>query len=142
MKKLRIAFLDDEPSKLKEIQLQYNHYKRLTGHDVEIDIFQNYKDLIQNFNHEVAIIDLNLKHKYDGRDVGAMLLEQHPEANLIALSCVVTPDQEPNKCLLSKVGFKFSELVSRCLYYRDNHILNSLQFLRLPSFEELAFVHK
>lgn len=142
MKKLKIAFLDDEPSKLKEIKLHYEHYRKKTGQEVEIDVYTDYRDFLKKFNHEVAIIDLNLHEKYDGKDVGEMLLEQHPEANVIALSCVVTPEQEPNKCLISKMGFKFSELVSRCLFYRDNHTLNHLQFLRLPSYKELALVSR
>lgn len=138
-KPIRIAFLDDEPVQLKIIQKHYEACKEKLGRDVEIDIFTDYKTLLNKFNHDIAVVDLDLKNPYvSGKDVGADLIKRHPDAQIMALTNS-RPDTDNLAHIKKDNTNLFSEILDKYVYFKTHRALNKLSFLRLSTSIDHAF---
>jgi CheY-like chemotaxis protein len=134
-KPIRIAFLDDEPINLQLIQASFDKCKEKLGKDIEVDVFTSYQAMLKQFNHDVAVIDLDLElDRITGKEVGKMIIQKYPEAQVLAFSNY-TPTIENKSFVLKNFTGKnlFSEIIDKYIYFTTHRAFNKLSFLRLET---------
>ncbi len=121
MRTIRVAALDDQKDILFALEMHVAQYNKKTtdGIHVELDPYSDPDEFLANYNHDLAVLDIDLRNpELDGFDVARLAYKIHPKGNFIMRSSSITEEDEDNhECLMGKVtGSNFvSELVKRYL---------------------------
>lgn len=116
--KIRVAALDDNREALSKLEKDVKVYNRQNKDDIHIDLatFADPELYLANFDHDMAIIDIDLCLDIDGFDVARSVNNLDSKAVIIMMSGDVTQiDAEECSSFLPKLSnFKIvSELVDR-----------------------------
>ncbi len=134
----RIAILDDEQSQLDVYEMALNSYNRNSINNIQFDLFTDYKEFLEKFNHDLAVLDMDLKCEVGGFRVGKELLKKHPDAIILTRSSNFKDDEKYESALPKSRGIKISEIVSLLLMFKKNHTYNLLQFFKLAERPQYA----
>jgi len=125
MKTEKWAVLDNDPGQLFLIQKQVDSYNRNTKNEkIEIECFSNTKDLVENFNHDAAVLDIALQEEKSGFDAAKVILKKFHKP-VVMLSQLID-ENEKLASFMSKRGMKISELFSRIEALKDDLSFNSM----------------
>jgi len=139
---IRVAALDDQEDMLTALRMHVAQYNKKTedGIIIELDTFTDYQEFLKAYNHDLAVLDIDLKSDIDGFDVAKLAYKIHPKGNFVMRSSSVTEeDAENHECLMPKVlASNFvSELVKR---YLDMSIsLKTRMSNKLEVFDQARF---
>ena len=140
--KIRVAALDDQQSMLDVLKMHVKSYNKKTedGITIELDTFTSYEEFLKCYNHDLAVLDIDLKEEVDGFDVARLAYKIHPKGNFVMRSSSITEeDAENHECLMPKIlASNFvSELVKR---YLDMSIsLKTRMSNKLEVFDQARF---
>jgi hypothetical protein len=111
------AYLDDSCNDRKAFELHVNsrNRKRAPGEPfIQLDVYADYRKFIKEFNHELAIVDINLGEKdVDGYHVMRKIHEQHPDALFMPRSSHITMEDAREYESLIEKRLKVSEILDR-----------------------------
>lgn len=116
---IKVAALDDQSIPLGQVQSSIDKYnlRNDEGIMVQFDAFQDPDEFIQAFNHDLALIDIELGHpNVNGFDVARDVYRKQSRSLIFMFSSNITKeDSERNESLLPKIikSNFVSELVKR-----------------------------
>lgn len=123
---IRLAILDDEESQLFVIEKQVESYNRHSENHIILSKFTKSADLIEHFNHDFALIDINLDgEEFDGFAVAKIIMKKFHKP--VVMTSQMIDKTECLESLLPKVGFRVAELVSRFDTLKMNFYKNAAE---------------
>lgn len=127
MKTKRIAYLDDDVLQLNVFKAQIDAYnKKSNGVQIELECFQRPKDFEREFDHDYAVIDIDLRRSdVNGFDMANFVMKKYNRP-VILTSCNIPPEEVLDS-FMPKVKFKISDLLPRLERLKKNHTKNVLQ---------------
>lgn len=129
---IRIAVLDDKPDVFKVLEANVNFFNKHSedGTQVEVDCFTDPMEFVENFNHDMAMIDIDLGlDSVDGFDVAKRIKEKGVPMLMVS-GHVTKEDAEEYESVIPKHAFKISEIL-----FRFHHLAKALSFNLLEILE-------
>jgi DNA-binding response OmpR family regulator len=121
---IKVAFLDDEQSQLDVMKFQVDSFNRHSKDRIKLSCYTSPNDLIKNFNHDLALIDISLG-KVDGFDIAKIIMKKYHKPVIMTSNSI--PNSEVLESLISKVGLRISEIMNRFNILKRNSTKNALQ---------------
>lgn len=135
MKVKRIAYLDDDPLQVKIFKKHIENFNnRDEGEKVELECFSRAEDFERYFDHDYAVIDIDLNSEsFNGFKMAEYIMKKH-SCPVILMSGYVKEDEALDS-FISKVGFKTRDILNKFEALNGNMLKNSLQiFTREKSY--------
>lgn len=132
----RLAILDDDEATLSLLRRKFQKFNSASKWKVYVDYYIDPIVFLKEFDHDWALVDLNLDNsEMDGFDVARNILEKH-EATAIVTSTDIDTDEDLES-LLPKKGIRASEIFQRFYRLDINKARNVLQiFMRAAERED------
>ena len=125
---ITVAVLDDNTQELSLIRRKVEKFNSASKHSITLSTFSTIDDFIANFNHDLALIDLNLGDKTrDGFDVARKMAKEHHKSRVIIFSSDFEGPESLFESFMPKCNFRISELVSRFFTLQRSDTRNLLQ---------------
>lgn len=113
---IKIAVLDDEKGyreKIKSLFDSYNKKQKYDHEKVRVDLYSDPKSFLDEFDHDLAIIDRNLKGcSIQGDEVSEKTLEEHWGSVVIQISSKI-PHGMNLMSFLDKSNLRAAEIMQR-----------------------------
>lgn len=129
---IRIAVLDDKPESFDTLKFNVCHFNKHSedGTQVEIDCFTDPMEFVEKFDHDMAMIDIDLgMDSVDGFDVAKRIKEKGVPMLMVS-GHVTKADSEEYESVIPKHAFKMSEIL-----FRFHHLAKALSFNLLEILE-------
>ena len=129
---IRIAVLDDKPGTFKVLEANVWHFNKHSedGTQVEIETFTDPMEFVDKFNHDMAMIDIDLGlESVDGFDIAKRIKEKGVPMLMVS-GHVTKEDSEEYESVIPKHAFKMSEIL-----FRFHHLAKSLSYNLLEILE-------
>lgn len=125
---ITVAVLDDNTQELDIIRRKVEKFNAASKHCITLSTFSTIDDFIQNFDHDLALIDLNLGDKTrDGFDVARAMAKAHSKSRVIIFSSDFGEPESLFESFMPKCNLRISELMSRFFTLQRSDTRNLLQ---------------
>jgi two-component SAPR family response regulator len=125
---ITVAVLDDNNQELEVIRRKVDKFNEASKHSITLSTFTSIDDFISNFNHDLALIDLNLgDQSRDGFDVARMMAKAHSKSRVIIFSSDFEEPESLFESFLPKCNLRISELIARFFTLQRSETRNILQ---------------
>ena len=125
--RLTVSMLDDDKGMLLLASKMIERYNKNNYHDLDCNTFTSSVDFIMNFNHDIAVIDLDIKG-VNGFQVGERILRENQDTVVFMMSGHFMSD-EKDESLICKMNFDPCDLVERYFFLRHREVRNVRQIL-------------
>ena len=135
---LKIAMLDDDEMHLSLIEAEIRLHNAMHKEKAFLDVYKSYDEFLENFNHDMALVDIFLKDSVDGFEVAKNLMKKH-KIPVVMVSQLIEND-EPLESFMPKNKLDVKELFNRFNILKKSPTKNILQiFTREDYYHAPAF---
>lgn len=117
---IRVAVLDDNSSDL------FLFKKLVESEDTQVDTYKDCDHFLHNFNHDIAVIDINLGcENHNGFDIANEIKSRFKVPVLMISSCI--PENEECEAFLPKTKISKNQILNRFNALKDENVYNLMQ---------------
>lgn len=124
---LSVAILDDSKDNLNLLDKHIERFNLSSKHTLNADFYTDHGKFLREFNHDVAILDIDLGlEEVNGFKVAKQLAKHYEDPVILMMSASIDEDDSLD-CMISRYKFKISEIFQRIFRLKSNHRKNILE---------------